>query len=483
MSRVHYVIRFLISMAALFLLLSAQSGLASVARAQAPQDPPITIRESQAQPDFPNQITFDLQAESSAGPISSVQLLYGASQSEALTIVDATFSPGQRVRASHMLDTQVFYIPPGVEITYQWLIQDTEGNELETEPQTFVYHDERYPWQERTTRNVTIYWYEGDETFGDALMDTTTTALDKLQHELGAEIVHPVKIYIYANTSDMYSAMQSNEVEWVGGQANLGLGVIIGTIAPGDTAEIGRLIPHELSHLVLAQATENPYGGVPLWLHEGLSVYNQNTVEYTFHILVNDAAETRALIPLEALASSFPTDPSQAALSYAESYSVVTYLIDTYGPEGMHKLVSAFDTGMTVEEALQEAFGLSVEQLDRQWQETLPPSSGQPEPTPTLETVAPSDRFSGEPVLPDDVNDVNNMVDTPVPPDTSTNPNPVIPAPVPTSGPQAVGVIPGVALPLWAELGIASACCIVVIAVTGGALLVILRMVGADKQG
>ncbi len=437
------------------------------------QTEPITVLASNAQQQFPSHVTFALSAKSEVS-ITNVQLLYGASRSDSLTIVQAEFMPGTSIEARHILDTQVFHISPGVEVTYRWLIEDENGHELETPPQTFFYADDRFNWKHREVQSVTIHWYQGNNAFGDELAETTDRALNNLQRDIGANVVDPVSIYIYADTRDMRAALQSNEVEWVGGQAQPALGLIIGAIAPGDVAEIRRIIPHELSHQVLYQATENPYGGVPLWFEEGLAVRNQET-QLSYHaILLEEAAVQGDLIPLEALAASFPTNPERASLSYAQSHSVVNYIIETYGTEAMHGLVAAFASATPLDEALQETIGLSVDELDAAWRETLPAAqvngNDAPEPLATPQTRAPESRFSDEPVRPD-------TLPQPVPDTQQFNPTPDTPAPQPPST-----VLPGLGLPLWAELGLALGCCTVLITLMGGTLLVILRMVGVDKR-
>ncbi|NJO08188.1 MAG: hypothetical protein HC876_23260, partial [Chloroflexaceae bacterium] len=126
--------------------------IVSVAHAQ--DSAPITVIQSDAEPEFPDSITFSLVAESTAAPITDVQLLYGTTKSESLTIVQATFAPGQQIDATHQLDTQVFHMPVGVELSYRWIIRDSDGNEIETPPQTFDYLDDRFVWNERTSQGV-----------------------------------------------------------------------------------------------------------------------------------------------------------------------------------------------------------------------------------------------------------------------------------------------------------------------------------------
>ncbi len=438
----------------------------------AQQQSAIQVQASNAIPDFPTSINFTLSASSNMAEITEVQLLYGLQREDSRTLVDAQFIPGEQIAAQHVLDTQVFHIPPGVEVAYSWIIRDEAGNEIASEEQTLFYADTRFDWQQRSLGMVTVYWYEGGESFGDALVDTAKTALDNLQRDISAEVEEPIAIYIYANTRDMRAALQSNEVEWVGGQARPSIGLIIGAIAPGDTNEIVRIIPHELSHQVLYQATNNPYGGVPLWFEEGLAVHSQE-IQLDYHkILLEEAARNDDLIPVEALAASFPTDSERASLSYAESHSLVEFILEEYGTEAMHNLVMAFQAAMPLDEALLETLGMTVDELDAAWRETLPAAVGTIAATPTPQTTAPDSRFANEPVLPEMVD-----VDT-IPTDTPQAGVDVPDAP----GDDDSSLIPGSTLPLWAELALGAGFCIVMVTMLAVGLIVLLRVVGVDKR-
>jgi hypothetical protein len=437
-----------------------------------------TFLENTAQAAFPNNITFSMTAESPNVEITEVELLYGLKRSETFTVVPITFTPGDQIQAEHVLDTRIYHLPVGVDVTYRWIMRDAAGNEWVSDTGELTYHDERFAWQQRTERSITVFWYEGSEAFGDELIQISVRALESLEREIGATVEEPVKIYIYANTRDMRSALQSNEVEWVGGQASPALGLIIASVAAGNTAEAQRIIPHELSHQVLHQTIDNPYGGIPLWFDEGLAVYNQEVADTIFPLMLEEAARTDQLIPLEALSASFPADPDRALLSYAQSHSIVAYMFDTYGTEQVKQLVGVFNEAVPVDEAIPQVLGVSVDDLDAQWRATLPPAEVSAEPM-VSDPVAPADRFEGDPVVP-------SLNQAPAVP-TSTaaagsasasSQSPQQPTPINNSP----SLLPGLGLPLWVELTLAATACISSIAVAGVVLFVTLRLTKAGQE-
>ncbi|MCX7790449.1 MAG: peptidase MA family metallohydrolase [Chloroflexaceae bacterium] len=379
----------------LILVLLVAGLLAPAASAGAAES--IRVVSATARSEFPARITFDLTAEAEAGEIVAAQLLYGATRQKVLTAVDVPLTPGRRIETRHVLDTEVYYYPPGTALSYRWVLRDASGAEVTTPPAEVIHHDARFSWAERTERNVTVFWYQGGAASGEVLINAATAGLDRIAAAIGADLEQPVRVYVYASNADLRGALQANSVDWVGGQAFTDLGIIVGAIAPGDVAEAGRLIPHELAHQVLAQLTDNPYGGPPPWFDEGLAMHAEAQRDDWIDERLEEAARQGRLIPLEALAASFPADTDQALLSYAQSQSIVEYLIATYGADKVRALALAFAAATPVDQALQTVLGRSVDELDAEWRATLPPQERTVVPTPVPQS-APADRFAEPPV-------------------------------------------------------------------------------------
>ena len=71
----------------------------------------------------------------------------------------------------------------------------------------------------------------------------------------------PIDFYIYADPQAFYGALDPSTQENVGGQALSEIRTLFAQIAPGgaDDAEVRRVVPHELVHLVFDTAVKNPY--------------------------------------------------------------------------------------------------------------------------------------------------------------------------------------------------------------------------------
>jgi hypothetical protein len=159
--------------------------------------------------------------------------------------------------------------------------------------------------------------------------------------------------------------------EWTGGVAFTDFGIIAISIAPSQLAWGKGALVHELTHLVVHQATFSPYGQLPVWLDEGLATYSEGELDPDLRSSLNGAISEGTLISVRTLCSPFSAYADKARLSYAESYSLVKYLLDNYGQDKMLDLLTILKRGSTYDEALTEVYGFDIDGLDAGWRATL----------------------------------------------------------------------------------------------------------------
>jgi hypothetical protein len=322
--------------------------------------------------EFNQTLTFYLTAEADT-EIEFIELYWRSQHSIDLEGAYPPFDPSRTVETSYEVNLRLEYMPPGLDIVYFWRVTEEDGSVSESEQQTLFYMDDTQEWRTLTDGLTTLYWYTGSESFAQDIIDTANRAIERLSERFDATLDEPIRIIIYGDRGAFRNALSGGSVEWVGGLAYPSDFLVVAMIADGrgSEAEIRRMIPHEVSHLVFEQATANPFNSAPIWLNEGLAVYNQETPDVDHPDLIAEAVEEGRLIPLRALSSEFPYDPDQASLSYAESESVVTYIIEEHGDDRMAALIAIFRTEVSQEEALQATLGMSIDELDAAWKDWL----------------------------------------------------------------------------------------------------------------
>jgi hypothetical protein len=160
--------------------------------------------------------------------------------------------------------------------------------------------------------------------------------------------------------------------EWTGGVAFTEFGIIaIGV--PTDQLDWGeRALAHELGHMVTHQITFSPYGAIlPTWLDEGLAMHAEGETDPYLKSTLEKALTQQKLISVRSLSSPFSAKQELAYISYAQSQSLVEFLIQKYGKDKMLQLLSLLKEGNTCDEALTEVYGFNQDGLDKLWREYI----------------------------------------------------------------------------------------------------------------
>lgn len=333
----------------------------------------LAILDSSAQGEFPSKLNFNLLAESDVN-IIDIRLHYvvdRVSFTRTTSEVYIEFVPDTTVDVTWTWDMRkIGGLPPGSGVDYWWVVEDANGEKVETNQARIQFDDDRYYWYKLNEGNVTIYWHRGTRSFARELMAAAQQALTRLTEDTGAYLEKPVKLYIYADAQDLREAMIHPQ-EWTGGVAFTRHGVIAIGIASGELDWGKRAVAHELAHLVNHQMTFNPYGDLPRWLDEGLAMYAEGPLKLEFEYFLDEAITEESLIPVRSLSSPFSAYAGQSYLSYAQSYSLVEFLIDNYGQEKMLQLLNTFKRGIDYDTALEKVYGFDMDGLDALWRDYI----------------------------------------------------------------------------------------------------------------
>lgn len=376
----------------------------------------ITVTNNEAVVTFPGRIDFEVSATSSAN-IESANLTYrtdalscGESVSQAIA---EDFEPGTDLDLSYEWDLrQTGTMPPGTTVTWQWTLTSTAGESVTTPEQTVLFTDQNYAWRTVQTERLILYWYEGDENFANQLLDEGEAALDRLQEDTGVVIEQQVQLFIYGSPGEMQQATLFAP-DWSGGLAFSNFGTVLIGIDPGSLDWGLRTVAHELTHVVVGYYTFSCLNSMPIWANEGLAQWAEGGMEPYYASLLGDAIADDSLFSVRELGSPFSNDPDLATLSYAQSESIVRFLIETYGQEKILELLQTYQRGVPEDQALLAVYGFDRDGLEAEWRASvnaapmqasdLPSTNDLPTrtPFPTLMPVtAPQDWEAGTEPLP-----------------------------------------------------------------------------------
>ena len=348
--------------------------------------------------DFPNTVTFAVTLQGSA-TINSVTLEYGTKQSTCGTVIGKAFpefSPGGSVRAEWTWDMrQSGSLPPGATIWWRWRYSDGTGKEIVSEEKTITWLDKVHNWQTLSSGMLRLHWYGIDEAFAQDMLNAGVGGLGFNETQSGLKTDAPIDVYVYPNYDDMRAAILY-EPSWTGGLAFPEHNIVLMGLSGGNTEWDQSTVVHELTHVLVGHLTFSCLGFVPTWLNEGLAVFSEGQLDPVSSAQLEDAIKSDTLLSVESLSTGFSEVADKANLSYSESYSIVKFLIGTYGQAKMTALLAALRNGRSVEEALLQVYGFDIGGLEDQWRGAIGAparhASGQPtaQPTPTfVPTIVP----------------------------------------------------------------------------------------------
>jgi len=358
---------------------------------------------------FPDSVTFKAEFKSGEN-ITSVVLEYGVDQLTCGTVVAKAFpqfTPAADVQVEWTWDMrQSGSLPPGASLWWRWQVQDANGAPFSSPKQTMTWLDSVHNWQVISGGNINLHYYEGGQVFGQALHDAAAQALVRLSKDVGISSEKPVDIYIYANTNDLKDAILY-EPAWVGGQAYPEDNIVIIGVST-DQLDWGKSTEaHELTHVLVGHLTFSCLGFIPTWLNEGLAMYGEGGPQSAGLAQFDQAKAADQLLALSSLAGGFSEESDRANLSYTEAYSVVNFLIQTYGRDKMTALLTALRNGATTDEALKSAYGFDTNGLEDAWRASIGAArrAGTSNPTPVstptqVATIIPVGAAPVEPATP-----------------------------------------------------------------------------------
>lgn len=291
-------------------------------------------------------------------------------------------------------NTGARYIPPGTIIRYNFEILDVEGNQHNTDQKEFIYEDARFQWDEISEGAVTVAYHGPVKRRAEAILDAIVETNRVMGPIIGADTTEPIRVTVYNSVSEMLIALPPASATIrreliTEGQAFVNVGTLIvlgGGNRPRGTAS------HEVMHILTHRAGDSIFRRVPSWLGEGLSELANLEPGESYDRFLDFAIANDRLLPITSM-STLPGDPTDVIIFYGQARSIVQHMVREYGTDSMRDLMAAMKEGDTVDDAIQDVYGLSRVELENEWRNTLgapefvPPNLDAYLPTP-IPTVA-----------------------------------------------------------------------------------------------
>ncbi|MDP6512343.1 MAG: peptidase MA family metallohydrolase [SAR202 cluster bacterium] len=319
--------------------------------------------------EFPDRIVLELEAESVENVVN-VQLFYRIGRQDALIYgYPNILRTSGGVSAEFVISTASSgFIPSGVDIEYYYAFQDSDGQTVESERFTIEYLDPRYNWQRYDAGTFEILWHDRPRPLVEGVADEVNQHLLPVLSMFGVEGLDKMKAVITNGSRE--SGRTFPRVSQTASDGQLYSGFAFGEYDVFLLAGLGvDGMIHEMTHLFFDEAINSPRAKVPAWVNEGLAMYFERGTGGRESI-VSNAARSGSLFRLDSM-GAVPGRPSDVRIFYAQSWSLVTFMIETFGTERMSAMLTALNNGQPIEQAIQTAYGLTSLQLESGWRTQL----------------------------------------------------------------------------------------------------------------
>ena len=342
------------------------------------QDAISNVRQSEAYT-FGQALRFSIEAQATT-IFTKAQLTLTLTKRTERIVETPEVPRSASLTLTHEVDVQSYNIPPFAEVTYRWELTTLGGATHTTEPRTFRYEDNRvgWAWQTEQRANVVVHWDGEEEGVAQIALDVAGESLARTEKLLGTTSSEDIHVYIYPDLHQLTSGLRlhnRNLQDWVTALAIPDQSVVVLSAAagPGLYVDLTRDLPHELTHIMLYRAAGDNAERIPAWYNEGLAIISSAEPDAALRVTLESAARKEELLPLESLCveSYAALQPTDAALAYAQSESVMRYVLDRFGSVGARNLLVAHADGASCKAGVERALGISLNSLENEWRTDL----------------------------------------------------------------------------------------------------------------
>jgi Peptidase MA superfamily len=283
----------------------------------------------------------------------------------------------------YSMDTSTSGMYPNTPVVAHFEVVLDDGSVQDGPNISITYADDRYTWHVVVGKVVRIHYIQATDAFAQQMLTWGENGLQKAARFFGVTETKPVDFFVYPSEAVFQQGL--SQAGTIGGVTLSAFRTCFAAVTPGDSAYGQSVIPHELTHIAFADASDSPYHNPPRWFNEGLAVYMSDGYDSSDRQLVSQAVKNGTLRSLLAYSDYFPLDASRIYLAYAESVSAIDYMVRKYGQPAVAKIVRTYATGTTDDEAFKAGIGIGVAAFNAAWLTSVgvAPTQYGPKPAPT----------------------------------------------------------------------------------------------------
>jgi hypothetical protein len=237
-----------------------------------------------------------------------------------------------------------------------------------------VLHAQGVEWQERRTRLFSILYPDGSQDLAASYARFVDGVYDETSGFWSYRPAAPIVLRLYPTMELYYQANPlAAKLPGVIAHAHTGrreISVAIPQTAGQSEEDIHNNVRHELTHIIAADLSA---GRLTTPWQEGIAQYAEHPstqLDVKMELMRQIVAEKRLLSWREL--NQPGVTYSDPRVGYPESLTIVAFLLQRNGIERFRAFVEAMKEASGYREALEQAYGASADNLEREWLAQLP---------------------------------------------------------------------------------------------------------------
>lgn len=228
-------------------------------------------------------------------------------------------------------------------------------------------------WEVAESEHFLLRHQGHDLVWAQQILDLAEEAYERIVTDPDVQLPLPIEIKLYDDEEVFRGRVSLSLPDWVTARSEPGEAI---RLSLGDDADwmIQRAIGYQLVRLVL-----NSQGLESAWLREGLATFETGRLRPLGahwaageHMpLVQEAVRRHEELSLDALASFEDLTDDQLELAHSQSWSMVAYIVERYGLDGVRRLVASTVDSGDVRRAFGDVLGTDAETLLEDWREYM----------------------------------------------------------------------------------------------------------------
>jgi len=228
-------------------------------------------------------------------------------------------------------------------------------------------------WNTEKTQNFIIYYQAGDMTFIRGLADAAERNYNSIVDELGFRRMdfwvwdNRAKIYIYPDSKEFHKDTEgedwSKAVVYVRGR----------TIKSfiGQQGFFDSILPHEMTHIIFREFIGTNIA-LPLWIDEGVATSQEKSHLEGRLQFARELIRKNKYIDFQKFLRLYKIVDDEPQVFYAQSASIITFLIRRYGKERFLDFSRKLRDGIPWDAALLSVYGFAdLSEMEAAWKEFI----------------------------------------------------------------------------------------------------------------